>query len=59
MRSQAFRLTQHTRLRQGHSTAGEETLAARRGTRGLLAAIGLGLAVWLATGLAVWLVITR
>ena len=32
---------------------------ARRGTRGLLAAIGLGLVVWLLTGVAVSMAILR
>jgi hypothetical protein len=31
----------------------DSRLATRRGTRGLLAAIGLGLIVWLLTGVAV------
>jgi hypothetical protein len=58
MRSQAFRLAQPTRL-QGYSPAHEERLAARRGTRGLLVAIGLGLAAWLATGIAVGVALFR
>ncbi len=42
------------------STAADDVrLASRRGMRGLLAAIGLGLLVWLATGVAVSMVVLR
>ena len=58
MRSQAFKLAHPTRL-QGQSAADEEQHAARGGIRGLLAAIGLGLAAWLATGVAVGVALFR
>ena len=58
MRAQAFRLAQPLRL-QGQSATDEERHAARRGTRGLLAAIGLSLAAWLVTGVAVGVAILR
>jgi hypothetical protein len=37
----------------------DSNLATRRGTRGLLAAIGLGLLVWLLTGVAVSMAVLR
>lgn len=41
------------------TTADDVRLASHRGMRGLLAAIGLGLLVWLATGVAVSMVVLR
>ncbi|MGD9511071.1 MAG: hypothetical protein AB7O95_18980 [Geminicoccaceae bacterium] len=46
-------------LPSASATKEDIRLATRRGTRGLMAAIGLGLLVWLLTGVAVSIVVLR
>jgi hypothetical protein len=47
----------HRLVPSASAAADDVRLASRRGMRGLLAAIGLGLLVWLATGIAVSIVV--